>query len=116
MMSKSQFVAQARPVVFLVWLALVVASALTLPVGSAPASTLNSVLLVCSGLATVCLGLSLGGYLVALWNRTTTAFDRADQILSAAIETVGAVPILLMCLVVPTVGAVKMIAHLVSLI
>src|SRR4051812_24615346 len=116
MKSKLQLVAQFRGMLFCSWLALVIASGFTLPKGDIQLSPLSSVLILCSGMFTVLLGVSLAIYLVGLWKNFAAATDRLDFAVSLAMETVAGVPVLLICLVVPAVGALELLTHLVSLL
>ena len=116
MKSKLQLAAQFRGMLFCSWLALVIVSGLTLPTGEVQLSPVSSVLILCSGMLTVLLGVSVAIYLVGLWRNFAAATDRFDFAFSLAMETVAGVPVLLICLVVPAVAALELLTHLVSLL
>lgn len=115
MKSKLQLVAQFRGLLFCSWLALVIASGLTLPAANSQLSPVSSVLILCSGMLTLLLGVSLAIYLVELWKSFAAVDDRFDFAVSLAMETVAGVPVLLLCLAVPAAGAIQLFTQLISL-
>ena len=115
MTSKFQSVLKRRGVLFCAWLALVTACGTTLPPGDVPLSPLGSTLVFFSGLATVLLGISLAMYLVDSWRHFTAVTERYEYAVCLAMDTLIGIPVLLVCLILPAVGAFTLVTHLVNL-
>jgi hypothetical protein len=115
MKSKLQLVVRFRGILFCSWLALVMACGVASPTGDLSLSPFTSLLILCAGMATVLLGISVAIYLVSLWKTFASVSDRFDYIVSLGMDTIAGVPVLLVCLILPAVGAFDLLAQLISL-